>query len=1073
MARERLLACCEERPGLFEALSRHFSAKDAGVVDRIQKLHDRLAKMAAQDEGARANLPKIRLWLMTEAGLFRAELKAGAEKLFTTPDDAEAQTAFAALEKLDPAAAKAMLVRQAAADSLTARSTALLHLHAMTSGDAPPGPWRQQLQEIVANREAPGPVRAKSLQALHATDWPGKVEWVLALFADASLGAVETSEHDKAQPLAMLVKSAPDFWIPRIVPLVGNAERAVHDNAVRCLVQFHLDQKREDALRPLLPWLSDPKWARDDEDLSGRLRLLQTLDEVNLPESVPGVLWALEHDSEYALKAAASAAAHYQVGEAAPALRKAIEREARLTDRKPLAKSLLELDGLTLKEQARAVELYESLTLTKTNRDALEQEWMALPWREAKSVIAPDQRLPATAGLVLVDEAALQSPALAEALAARVEELRRDDKQDLAEALEARVSLWKTPASKRLLAARLRAGRVSAEWVWDLCSAEEVAAASLKAIQDPPPNAAAIIALLVQDDARIHQILDKGPPEAQAMLLACARLKRAPLPLGKVAGLLEFKHILCARAAERYLEAEDSPQARSLLQRRFKGEARILGARMSFDPGHHAYGDLDRTQDMLRQRVLGAKQPLEILALLSAGYWGDAGQVWIEISADKATLVNDQGGQRFRTRELTAAELAELRAYVSQNQIDDLPPLNLPVDDGIQYEYIHLSADGGRRVFMNNPGIYTLHAYEHGGEPPPEDQNDSVYVCLVKLFQKLVADKSKLSVAYRMADQVKGLKIVIPREQHTIQAVMAQGDVLIANEAVPQSRQGRWMIVRDGQPALGNAVGGPALRLHDAGFTEQLAIDDHSPSTSWRTAAAGGQLRATSRKMDHVEGLWICSENQEPRLIAEGSFSAPVASLDGAWTVMSRMLGSSWLEPNDMVRVNLATGGVIRVDLAPADDCNPVTRLPSGKILVKRVRNEQAPGIEPEAGPEKPEYHLLDPATGAMERVTGEFRPLEHETWRPLQPTGEPDVVWAALPQLSIHDNTWSTTFGRYDLRRFAFTKLMDIPGLYFTSMECWTDAEKQVVFLAINGDLLSFPLPPAPSGHGKTPAKR
>lgn len=200
--------------------------------------------------------------------------------------------------------------------------------------------------------------------------------------------------------------------------------------------------------------------------------------------------------------------------------------------------------------------------------------------------------------------------------------------------------------------------------------------------------------------------------------------------------------------------------------------------------------------------------------------------------------------------------------------------------------------------------------------------------------------------------------------------------------------------------------------------------------------------------------------NQPPELIVKGTFANPLTSLDGQWVLASRAGGNNWGPPNDVVRIHLASREVTPLKLDPADTFNAVAMLPhSGEILVSRARNEDAPGIKPDAGPEKKQYHLVNPATGALRRVTGEFRPLEDESWRPLQATGEPGVVWAAVPNRDKKDR-WNTSIGRYDLRTFAFTKFIEIPRLYFTSMDVWVDAEAGQIFLVVNGDLLAIPLP-------------
>lgn len=1059
--RERLLALCEKSPRWFEMLAGRFSSSQEGVVPRLQKLHDSLASAAAaQDEEALATLPRVRRWLMTEAGLFRDELTAEATRYFTAPDDTGLEAAFDGLLKLEPEAARQLLLRQAAAEPPLARCTALLRLHAMQN--APQGPWREGLQTLVTSRDVPATIRARALKRLGETEWPGKVEWVMLLFDDADLGLVQKGKYDKEEPLAQLVKPAPDLWVPKISSLVGNSNRTVHDNAVRCLVQF----ERADALRPLLPWLSDPTWALDEEH-NGRRDLLYALAKVNLPESIPGLLWALDHDSEYKLMAAVSALVHYHAIQAVPALRKAIERETNLNHRKSLTEDLLQLEGVPLDEQALAVEKHTAIVATKEGREALQDEWMSSSLGGNKSIIKPEERLLVTTGLVIGESPSFQTDVLAKALIRRLIELRQVKKLDLAEALEARVSLWPTPSSTELLAERLRAGRVNARWLWHLFSVNTLPTAALGVVRDLPPNTDAVVAVLLRDETHMRRVLEGSSQEAQAMLLACARLRRASLPLDVVAHLLDSKHILCARAAERYLEAEDSPQARATLQGRFKGEARILGARMSHDPGHYSYGSLDDIQNTLRKQVLAAKGTLEIHALLSSGYWGDVGQVWVEIENEKATLVNDQGSGRHRTRALTAAELAEFRSYLSLHRIDDLPPLTLPVDDGIQYEYVHLTAEGGRRVFMNNPGTYSGGLRGHGsrfapGQAEESDVNDSVYVCLVKLFEKLMEDKSTMKVAYRAATPIPGLKILIPLEQKRIGAVMAHHGVLMVNTGGRDDEKQRWMVaMEDVTQSQGNEQtwDGPDLSLPNGGFSKDFQSYDHLVKAPWLTATSGGHVRSAVRNKDNVPGLWLCREKQEPELIVKGSFAWPITSLDGQWIVAARMLGESWAEPNDMVRIHVATREIIPLQLAPADDFSSITRLPhSGKILVSRHRDESAPGIEPQAGPDKAEHHLLDPATGELQRVRGEFAPLHDETWRPLQPTSEPGIVWASITTLE-RGNIQGVALGRYDLRTFSFTKVMDVPHWHVSSMDFWVDEKTRTVFLA-HGDLLSFPLP-------------
>ncbi|MDB6003092.1 MAG: hypothetical protein JWR15_79, partial [Prosthecobacter sp.] len=394
---------------------------------------------------------------------------------------------------------------------------------------------------------------------------------------------------------------------------------------------------------------------------------------------------------------------------------------------------------------------------------------------------------------------------------------------------------------------------------------------------------------------------------------------------------------------------------------------------------------------------------------------------------------------------------ASLTQFISQNQVDELPPLTLQVDDGIQYEYVSITSAGGRRVFMNNPG-----SYRHNDTK--EWDKDSVYVCLVDLFRKLMEDEARMSVHYHAAGQIKGLSLIVPREQMNVRTVMVQNGKLIMHAVLPGHDEPRWMPVNDRERSK-RVTDAPVLTRTNGGFSGDFMVSDHWLNADWLTAFHGGYARPANRKRDDLDGLWQCRAGKEPELFAEGVYSSPIASADGSWVVAAHVLGDSWAQPNDVVRINAITRMVTPLKLSPADNFNPVTRLPkSGKILVHRSRDAPAPGIEPDQGPEKGEYHLLDPATGELERVTGEFGPLHDESWRPLQPTGQPGVVWAALSTYNPGDPQ-PTMIGRYDLRTFAFTKVMEVPGMSFTSMNFWVDEKAHTVFLAINGDLLGFPL--------------
>jgi hypothetical protein len=1007
--RERLLKACEDQPAAFESLGFRFSPTDPGVTQRIQRLYERMPSTSEEEKKARA---KARDWLMCEAGLLRSELREEAEKAFQHALEKNRRSYLDAFLRHAPSEGKKLLLQHSQDTDAASRQLALLRLH---DQDTPR--WRSALQRLVESAAAPA-LRIEALKALAAKPWPGSDEWLLGLFNHAELGFYKEDYHT-TEPFAEIVKAAPDVWIPRLTKLVGSKDRAVHDNAVRCLAQFHLSDTREDALKPLLPWLTDPGWALDPEH-DGRLRLIQSLDRVNLPESIPGLIWVLEHDADYWLTGAASALAHYRAREAIPALRKALLSEGDNYHQRSIASALLKLNAFPNAELVDGIEALVDQNLTEEKRAALRASTDVLSFSDAPKL--PRALIVRIAIGQCADDLDFDlRDGLVKALLERSKALRSKNAA-LADALELHIADWETTTSQEIARQRLLSGKLSAEWVWRLLE-------SAPSVKNAPPVSQAVIAVARRDEEAAVKLLADADTDAKAMLLACARLKRLVLPVKAVQPALSSKHILLKRAALLYLEALDTPEARELVWSRFPGEARILGARMGYDPGHFSFRGLDHWEDILRQRVLLPDGPEEIHALLSAGYWGDAGQLWIEKRRNGPWLVNAEGRGRQRVRKLRPDEYTELLRYLNENQVNELPPLTHNAHDGIQIEHVHLTRQGGRRVFMNNPGIRGA-----------ENRDDVVYACLVSAYRDLIRDTSLLTVEY---NGVPGVKIEVAAEKMPVATVWGSDGQLFVHARLPGTQRDRWCQL-DGTPAQGEFPS--ILDPRDEGY------DFHLQKASRLSSCirVGEHPKAKKHGLWHENGEWI----------AEGIFASPVLSPDGHMVVVSRALGPHWGEPNDVVRIELDTKEVIPVDLPPADDFNVITRLPdSGKILLQRRSNEPAPGIKPKEGPQKPEYHLLDASTGKLERVKGEFQPLHDETWRPLQNTAKRGIVWAALPLLE-KDRFTGTRIGRYDLARFHFEAIMTVPVLQFNSMDFWVEESALRVWITINNDLLSLPLP-------------
>lgn len=101
---------------------------------------------------------------------------------------------------------------------------------------------------------------------------------------------------------------------------------------------------------------------------------------------------------------------------------------------------------------------------------------------------------------------------------------------------------------------------------------------------------------LLEDGGEYDTLLTSDNLEAKTAMFACARLIRAGLPVQKVAENLRHPNQTLALAAERYLESEDSPEARRAVLSLHPNKAKILGATT-----HFAAGDSFVTSDYLEE----------------------------------------------------------------------------------------------------------------------------------------------------------------------------------------------------------------------------------------------------------------------------------------------------------------------------------------------------------------------------------------------------------------------------------------------------------------------------------------
>ena len=199
-------------------------------------------------------------------------------------------------------------------------------------------------------------------------------------------------------------------------------------------------------------------------------------------------------------------------------------------------------------------------------------------------------------------------------------------------------------------------------------------------------------------------------------------------------------------------------------------------------------------------------------------------------------------------------------------------------------------------------------------------------------------------------------------------------------------------------------------------------------------------------------GFWKFERGKAPKLLVSGDVLSPAIDNDGKWALLAKSKGS-WVEPNGLVRVNLASGDVLRVDVPEADTLEPIAYVPEQRrFLAYRAKDEPTDHHKP-AGPDNPEYWLVDPETGKGDVTSDEVRPLTHVGARPLQPSDKSGQYWAAIPS----DKDGGTDIGLYDAKSLNFALQMHVPELTFTSQALWVDEQSRTAYVVYMSQLLKF----------------
>jgi hypothetical protein len=1082
---ERILEHCEENP---EKLPRYLGIfpPKSDIADAIKDIYDKETSKSGQEN---YEYTRVKEWLKFNSRYYLDDLTKSANEIRDENNYVQNanQHVLRALAKVDWDAA--LPIVQRLENDLSNPYSVILakwvsYQHARDTGDfATENAYRHDLQKMVENTGATWAQRDLAMDALVIEgDFEGRDEWYLSLLDDETLLKIQDNGYTG---LTTLMNTSPrKQWLEKMIELADSSNLSVRTAAARNLMRMHKEGKPE-ALKALIPWLMNPSWAKESRN-GERSALIKALGDTLVPEAVPSLI-AIVMNEEENRDAAATALVKYKDPRAVPALRSILVTKESPGDRNTFIAALAASDGFSDEEQMADLEAYAAMISTPEGQELVDsyeeyyngEEGHGEEEEETAAAAAkPVIPIKISIGKFLADQEEPPEGLVVRAMA-RVKILRRTN-PPVAATLSEIMAKWKGKAVYLELLRRVRSGESDVAGIITLLANRAAVreglpgeVAALRAALGIPRGIANCI---TEQPVEYLAILGQTDEDAQAAMLGCARLIRAPLPLSEVGELMGSPNKLLAMAAERYLESEDSLEARKLVLARNKGAAKILGARTAFIPDVKSIYDspalselftsvsgeyfrtgksaeLAKREDALRKELADDPSMLAVYALLTPA---DSGHYVVRLYEDRAVFSYYENEARYRERTLTPKEYEGFYDFLIQNNIDAVKPdIGICEHECDPGEFVMFGRDGGRRVY-----------YESAPSNPKLEK-----------LQEMLGDfnKGELKLHYRLGP---GLEVLLADDSTPVRAVWKKADDLrvVVESAIPGEAGSEdppgdegpaslsWRKFENGK--LGVAVAQPAEApfLHDENQVPETAGINSVPR-AWQVRIPSGEIRAS--EYDNP-GLFRVARGHHPVKIMEGNYQNPIVTPDGKWVIVSKADEESG-EYKRIVRINLLTRREFPINLPPADSVRPAAFVYShNKVLVYRGKLpayeyeegdgegvEKARPSRPDLTPAAPEYYLVDAVTGAVQRVRGEVRPLELQTYRPLQPTGVASEFWAA-----VHDeNTKSSSIGRYNDKTFTFRPVMNVPNINLDSMDIWVDEPGAKVYLVYNGHLLALPM--------------
>ena len=479
-----------------------------------------------------------------------------------------------------------------------------------------------------------------------------------------------------------------------------------------------------------------------------------------------------------------------------------------------------------------------------------------------------------------------------------------------------------------------------------------------------------------------------------------------------------------------------------------------LAQKRRFDVGGITTDRLAQNETELRDLVMKNDGPDEVYALLDSGSFRRTSQNIFLIYKESIRLRCEDYNGRTRERDLDSAEFRQLRDWLEREHIDDLPTFDEgSIGDLRQVEFLHLSRARGRRVFMINPPDFRDRAFRSDFSGNRSDTDATIYGELTHRMTKL--DNAPTRVFYRSLSDLPGFQLVHRREHEEVSSLRIKNDQIFA-VTHPSPSEDRWYLLTEYGMAHEPVPAPPRDDATDARPIADGFLENGSGVQATSGPLTGKKIWAGTRNQDGAEGLWSADERGRIELLARGHYASPLLTPDGKWLVVDKFdRGGS--NPWITVRIEAASRReeAVEVPALHLFRVSPITWIDSlHRVLLCRVNSD--PDVPWNL--RKPEFLLLDPATGKFEETPLEFRPTMEQPLRRLQPTRRANEYWAAIAEPTASAVT--TMIGRYDTRHFRFNPVVQLKGINVQSHEFAVDEQHGFIWMTTDGDLLRIALP-------------